>query len=118
MSTLDDHFATLALTSPARERIIKRNISLAQTNRKVVEQWIAEQDGLFTWVTPNAGTTGLVKLPVGVDDEKFCHDLHTDKKVVRTINFQTLMSLMADSGSCWKVLQSAWLCAIGIHVRH
>jgi hypothetical protein len=116
VSTIDDHFATLALSAPARKKIIERNISLARTNKEIVDDWISKNGDLFRWATPNSGTTGLVALPKGIDDEQFCADLHRDHKVVSLA--EGLPSLtIADPGASWKMFRIAGLCAAGILVR-
>lgn len=75
----------MALSTPAREKIIERNIALARINKDIVEDWVTKNGDFFRWTTPNSGTTALIGLPEGVDDEKFCADIHRDRKVVSVI---------------------------------
>jgi aspartate/methionine/tyrosine aminotransferase len=92
VATIDDHLASLALSPTTRSKIVNRNVALTSTNRRLVEAWVAAQEGRITWVAPNAGTTAILHLGEGVDDETFCERLQQETGVVRGALFDVLCS--------------------------
>lgn len=92
VSTIDDHLASLALSPTTRSKIVNRNVALASTNRRLVEAWVTAQEGRITWVAPNSGTTAILHLGEGVDDETFCERLQQETGVVRGALLDVLCS--------------------------
>ncbi|KAI1459867.1 PLP-dependent transferase [Annulohypoxylon moriforme] len=86
VSQLDDQVARYALSASVRPQLIARNISLARSNLKILEQFVADHSGTCSWVKPTAGTTALVRFRnrdgTPVDDEQFCKDVLEKTKVM------------------------------------
>ncbi|KAK5054022.1 hypothetical protein LTR84_001984 [Exophiala bonariae] len=85
VSQIDDRIATLAMRPDVRRKILERNIALARKNKACVEALIAEFPSVCEWVTPNAGTTGLIRLRQKstngggfIEDVSFCHNLQRE----------------------------------------
>ncbi|KAI1440980.1 PLP-dependent transferase [Annulohypoxylon stygium] len=86
VSQLDDQVARYALSTSVRPQLIARNISLAQNNLKILEQFVKDHSSTCSWVKPSAGTTALVRFNnsdgTPVDDEQFCKDVLEKTKVM------------------------------------
>ncbi|KAL7417280.1 aminotransferase function [Mrakia frigida] len=78
-SQISSRLASIALNPTVRPKIVRRNLELVNTNRLILEEWVARQEGRVTWVVPNAGTTALLNLGEGSgkdgDDVKFSEEL-------------------------------------------
>jgi aspartate/methionine/tyrosine aminotransferase len=81
VSGIDEELASRALGKQAKRHILERNLQLARTNREILASWIEATPGV-RWVPPKAGTTALVYLGDGIDDEQFCAQLCENKGVV------------------------------------
>jgi aspartate/methionine/tyrosine aminotransferase len=81
VSGVDEELAARALGKQAKRHILERNLQLARTNRQILASWIEATPGV-RWVPPKAGTTALVYLGDGIDDEEFCAQLCESKGVV------------------------------------
>ena len=88
VSILDDAVATHALSPSIRPLLHQRNLDLARTNRAILARWI-EATPAVKWVPTQGGTTALLKIGNGLNDEEFCRDL--------VGNFGTLLA----PGSCF-----------------
>ncbi|KAI1207006.1 PLP-dependent transferase [Annulohypoxylon truncatum] len=86
VSQLDDQVARYALSASVRPQLIARNISLAENNLKLLEQFVADHSSTCSWTKPSAGTTALVRFNdrdgMPVDDEQFCKDVLEKTKVM------------------------------------
>ncbi|UZJ51263.1 hypothetical protein CBS101457_000583 [Exobasidium rhododendri] len=80
VSGIDEELAARALGSHTKEHIMERNTNLARTNRQILSTWIASTAGTM-WIPPVAGTTALVYLGDGINDEQFCAQLCEGKGV-------------------------------------
>lgn len=84
VSQLDDQVASYALSPAVRGPLIERNIALAQTNSKLLKQFIEDHTSNCSWVEPTAGTTAFVQFKSKgkpVKDTEFCLDLLEKTKV-------------------------------------
>ncbi len=59
-STTDEYLATIALAHA--EQLLERNNAIIKTNIALFEQFIAQSNGEFEWVKPQAGILTLVKV--------------------------------------------------------
>lgn len=78
VSQLDQQVATVALSSSTISSLIRRNIALARTNLKLMEDFVVHHSAVCEWVKPVAGTTAFVKFSrMGrpVDSSDFCKRL-------------------------------------------
>ncbi len=60
-SPTSDHLATIALSSPNRERILERTRNIINSNYALLERWFTSHADLFEWIAPSAGAITLVK---------------------------------------------------------
>lgn len=47
----------------------------AKNNRLLTDQWVKEHNDSISWILPQGGVCGLLKLPAGVNDVDFCNKL-------------------------------------------
>jgi aspartate/methionine/tyrosine aminotransferase len=79
VSQLDDQVAAFATTKPCVDNLLSRNIELAQTNLKILEQFVQDHKEICTYVRPIAGTIAFVRFQhkgQPVDDTKLCRLVH------------------------------------------
>jgi capreomycidine synthase len=65
----------------AGDRILAQKRTAARRNRQVVEEWMAQQEGLIRWTLPAGGVCGFPRLEVP-DVEAFCHRLAREQRVM------------------------------------
>ncbi|MBE21972.1 MAG: hypothetical protein CL481_07325 [Acidobacteria bacterium] len=67
MGSLSDVLATHALQPTARERIHTRTRGILNANLPILEDWLRERDGIFSWKQPQAGAIVYARydLPIG-----------------------------------------------------
>lgn len=87
VSQLDDQVARYTLSRDVRPQLLRRNIALAQTNLRILDQFVRDHADVCKWAKPTAGTTGLVQFRgradgKPVDDEAFCKDVLEKTKVM------------------------------------
>jgi aspartate/methionine/tyrosine aminotransferase len=85
VSMLDDQVAAYALGPAVLPSLLERNMNLARTNLKLLEEFVNQYNSAVSWFKPNAGTTALVQFRnkgEPVDDEAFCLDLLEQTKVM------------------------------------
>ena len=80
--TLSYDLATRALEPTTRSRIVGRNRELVLTNLKILQDWIAEQNGLFTLSPPDSGAMAFVKYHFDISSVELSDKLHNDKSVL------------------------------------
>ena len=78
---LDDHFACIALE--CRDQILQRSREICQTNREVLDAWIAEEP-LISYVKPKSGTIALLNYDLDMSSRDFCIKLLESKGVMFT----------------------------------
>lgn len=78
---LDDHFASIALE--CRDAILKRNRHICNTNRDMLDAWVAKEP-LISYIRPKSGTTALLKYDLDMSSRDFCVGLLEAKGVMFT----------------------------------
>ncbi|OLN92734.1 Capreomycidine synthase [Colletotrichum chlorophyti] len=84
VSQIDDQIASYALSSSVWNPLLKRNVTLANTNKALLEAFIKRHEDICSWVRPKAGTTAFVRFTYNgepVDDVRFCLDVLAKTKV-------------------------------------
>lgn len=66
----------------ARERIIGQNLALIKTNLKILDDFMARHDALFSWPRPNAGPIAFPGLKGKMGAAEFCDRLYREKGVL------------------------------------
>lgn len=66
----------------AKDKILKRNLSIIDGNLKILDEFFANHSKLFDWSRPKAGPIGFPKLKAEVDIADFCLDLVEKKGVM------------------------------------
>ena len=80
--TLSYELATRALEPSMLQKILGRNRDLVKTNLKALQAWIAEQDGLFSLASPQAGAMAFVKYHFDIPSLELTDKLHKEKSVL------------------------------------
>ena len=75
----NDALATYVLRN--RDKIVERNLGIIQTNRAIVNEWMAGE-GRASWIPPKGVSVSYLRLDIPVDDESFCLDLLRDTGVL------------------------------------
>ncbi|HBB92489.1 MAG TPA: aspartate aminotransferase, partial [Bacteroidales bacterium] len=65
-----------------RENILGRNRDIIAWNIRLVDQFIEDNPGLFSWNPPVAGSVAMLNLLSGQTSEQFCQDLLVEKQVL------------------------------------
>lgn len=65
-----------------RDKILKRNLEIVQTNLPLLNAFFNRYPELFTWFQPNAGPIGFVKMNFEYDDMEFAEKVVKDKNVL------------------------------------
>ncbi|MCG7587085.1 aminotransferase [Photobacterium sp. OFAV2-7] len=78
---LDDHFASIALE--CRDAILERNRNICNTNRDMLDAWVAKEP-LISYIRPKSGTTALLKYDLDMSSRDFCIGLLEAKGVMFT----------------------------------
>lgn len=79
VSQLDDQLATIAMGSDCNQKIIERNIKLAQKNLAILDDFVQNHVGKCEYVKSRAGTTAFIRFfrdGKPVDDVAFCKAAH------------------------------------------
>jgi len=66
----------------AKDKILKRNLDLIDSNLKILDKFFADHAKLFNWYKPKAGPIGFPKLKLDIDVANFCLDLVEKKGVM------------------------------------
>lgn len=78
VSQLDQQVATLALSPSTVTSLMTRNVELARTNLKLLQNFVEQHLACCEWVKPVAGTTAFVKFSRAgkpIDASDFCKKL-------------------------------------------
>ncbi|KAH8650676.1 pyridoxal phosphate-dependent transferase [Ilyonectria robusta] len=78
VSQLDDQVASYALSPAVQPSLVERNIKLAQTNARILKDFVERYSAACSWVEPKAGTTAFIRFSKNgtpVDDVEFCKDV-------------------------------------------
>jgi aspartate/methionine/tyrosine aminotransferase len=75
-----EFLATIAIRNV--NKLIDRNMKIAQSNLKLLREFLTKYSQLFKWTEPKAGTIGFINILFSDDVEGFCLDLIEKKGVL------------------------------------
>lgn len=78
VSQLDDAVASYALHGSTIHTLLSRNINLAKTNLKFLDEFVDNWSKFCDWVKPVSGTTAFIKFRLNrqpIDEERLCMDV-------------------------------------------
>jgi aspartate/methionine/tyrosine aminotransferase len=81
-ASLSDALARIALEPSARERIGSRTRGIVQANLGVLEEWMAAQEGRFSYRSPDAGAICFTRYDAPVNSTEFAEKLRVEKDVL------------------------------------
>ncbi|KAG7662032.1 uncharacterized protein J8A68_004420 [[Candida] subhashii] len=74
ISTIDDKLATIALEN--YKVIVKRGYEICLKNLEILQQYINQSRGIFSWVKPKGGSTCFIKVNIdNIDTYEMCVEL-------------------------------------------
>jgi aspartate/methionine/tyrosine aminotransferase len=79
---LSDRLARVALHPERRPAILARTRRIVRENLPLIEQWLAAQDPMFTWIPPRAGAIVYVRYNHGINSTELVTRLRTEKSVL------------------------------------
>jgi len=79
---LSDRLARAALTSERRQILLNRTRTIVRDNFPVLEQWLASQQGAFTWIAPEAGAICYAQYHHDINSLELANRLRTEKSVL------------------------------------
>ncbi|KAM0554910.1 hypothetical protein ACHAPJ_006646 [Fusarium lateritium] len=86
VSQVDDQIAAYALSPQVRPSLVKRNISLARTNAKLLKEFMERYKSVCSCVEPKAGTTAFIRFQnkngEPINDIELCLDLLNKVKIL------------------------------------
>jgi aspartate/methionine/tyrosine aminotransferase len=81
-SALSDALATRVLAPGTRERILARTRGILNTNLPVLEKWLGDHDGLFSFRRPQAGAICFARYALNVGSTELVERLIREKSVL------------------------------------
>jgi aspartate/methionine/tyrosine aminotransferase len=81
-SALSDRLATLALAPGTRDRILARTRGILNANFPVLETWLKDHGGLFSFRPPRAGAICFARYSLGVNSTELVERLIREKSVL------------------------------------
>jgi len=83
-SFLSEHLADLVMRPRRRDAILRRTRRILRQHLPALEAWIAEHDGLFDYVRPQAGAIALLRYHLPIASETLFHRLRRERSVLVT----------------------------------
>jgi len=80
-SMLSNHLAAHALSPEVRPRLVQRARNYIQNGYPVLQQWMDEQDGLFTYTPPEASAVTFIRYHLEVNSTELMETLCRDVSV-------------------------------------
>ncbi len=77
-----NHLAAVALSPKVRPRIIKRTRDYIRNGFPVIEQWMTEQEGLFSYSASNAAAITFIRYHLDINSTEFMERLLHEKSVL------------------------------------
>ena len=77
-----NHLAALALSPEVRPRILRRTRDYIRNGFPVMEQWMAEQEGLFSYSASNAAAITFIRYHLDINSTVFMERLLHEKSVL------------------------------------
>ncbi len=81
-ASVSDALACVVLEPGTRSRIIERTRGIVRANLGLLERWMAEQEGRFSYRPPDAGAICYTKYDAPVNSTDFAEKLRTEKSVL------------------------------------
>ncbi|HSM62209.1 MAG TPA: aminotransferase class I/II-fold pyridoxal phosphate-dependent enzyme [Longimicrobiales bacterium] len=81
-NSLSDALATLALEPEVRGRILGRTRGIVRANLGLLRDWMAAQEGRFSYRAPDAGAICYARYDDPVNSTEFAEKLRTEKSVL------------------------------------
>jgi hypothetical protein len=81
-SVLSDNVARMALTPRTYQRIVTRSRGILADGLQTVRQWVADHDGLVSWVPPKAGAIAFLKYRAAVNSSVLADRLRREHSVL------------------------------------
>jgi len=81
-SALSDRLATFALAPGTRERILTRTRGILNANFPVLETWLKDHGGLFSFRPPRAGAICFARYSLGINSTELVERLIREKSVL------------------------------------
>ncbi len=81
-SALSDRLATLALAPGTRERILARTRGILNANFPVLEKWLGDHDGLFSFRPPQSGAICFARYGLKVNSTELVERLIREQSVL------------------------------------
>ena len=81
-ASVSDHLACVALEPVTRARILERTRGIVRTNLGLVEEWMSEQEGRFSYRRPDAGAICYTRYSAPVNSTEFAEKLRVEKDVL------------------------------------
>jgi aspartate/methionine/tyrosine aminotransferase len=81
-SALSDRLATLALAPGTRDRILARTRGILNANFPILETWLKDHGGLFSFRPPRAGAICFARYSLGVNSTELVERLIREKSVL------------------------------------
>ena len=78
---LSNHLAAHALSAEVRPRLIKRTRDYIRKGYPILEGWMEEQEGLFSYTPPQASAVTFVKYHLDVNSTELMETLCRDASV-------------------------------------
>jgi len=78
-SVLSQRIARYVLESDVVEKILARNRALVDENIGLLEEWLAERPGLFSWTPPEAGAMAFLRYHLDVNSTELSTRLRLEK---------------------------------------
>jgi aspartate/methionine/tyrosine aminotransferase len=81
-SPLSDRLAQIALEPASRQRILERTRSIIRRQYPVLEEWLTSQEGVFSFIAPEAGAIVYARYNVEMKSGELIERLRTEKSVL------------------------------------
>ncbi|MGH9349000.1 MAG: aminotransferase class I/II-fold pyridoxal phosphate-dependent enzyme [Vicinamibacterales bacterium] len=81
-SALSDRLARAALTPDRRQRLLGRTRRIVRDNYSILEAWLADQPGAFTWIPPEAGAICCAHYHYDIGSLVLAERLRAEKSVL------------------------------------
>lgn len=76
-----EYLANIALSEPAKSKLIQRGRRLAKDGFDTFSKWMDEHRGAFSWIKPKMGVIALVKHTLPMESPQITDDLFKEKSV-------------------------------------
>ena len=81
-ANVSDTLACIALEPSTRARILERTRGIVRANLGLLESWMAEQEGRFSYQPPDAGAICYARYDASINSTEFAEKLRVEKSVL------------------------------------